>query len=487
MKRRLLTLTLALAMLLSLCACSGGGKTPDDAPAPSASDNKEPDSALANVPDETSVGTDTPADPLTGWILADDPASVTGTVRFWIPFKGGQGMDNLIADFNAIYPNVTVELTSYNNNADGNLGVDAAIIAEEVDVLASFGLANTYRRWENGMFMDLTGKLAEEGIDIAANWGTDAYNYNGTFYTFPCGGLSNYMIINMDKWNAAGLGELPTEWTWDEYLDACRRMTEIAPDGTVACYGGSLNHSISDYMIAQYQVTGKDKYYNADTGLSSFNDPVNVNALQREYNAEVVERIWYPLVSYRTDKLSVQDVYTTGKIASSLASNIFRYLNDTENYPVDWITGCAPFPVEEKGQTNYCSGVGYFSHAGMISTARDQEAAWAFCKYYATYGCKWLIAAGHAPTWKGTEASSVVEVAFGSREKAEQLVDIDSFVRCFANPANPGYVDTKVTAVSDLDDIVSEYALAVMREEYTVEDSCRIMQEKGDAAIQAAS
>ena len=486
MKKRMLTLTLALAMLLALCACGGGDKTPDNTPAPTPSVDTEPNPAPADVPGTEPAVPDTPSDPLTGWILADDPASVTGTVRFWIPFKGNQGMDDLIADFNAIYPNVTVELTSYNNNADGNLGVDTAIMAGEIDVLASFGLPYTYRRWENGMFLDITGKIAEEGIDVAANWGTDAYNYNGSFYTFPCGGLSYFMAINMDKWNAAGLGELPTEWTWDEYLDACRKMTEVAGDGTVECYGGSLNHSINDYMVSQYQVTGQDMYYNADTGLSTFNDPVSVNALQREYNAEVVEKIWYPLVSYRTDKVSVQDVYSTGKIASTMATNLFRYLNDTENYPVDFITGCAPYPVEEKGQTNYCSGVGYFSHAGVVSNAQDQDAAWAFCKYYATYGCKWLIAAGHAPTWKGTEPSSVVEVAFGSMEKAESLVDIESFTRCFANPANPGYADTHVVASNDLSSIVNEYALAVMRGEYSVEEGSRIMQEKGDEAIKAA-
>lgn len=484
MKKRLLSLALALAMLLSLCACGDGNNAPQNDPEPSVSDQNGPaqDPAPADP-----AGPDANADPLTGWIIEDDPESITGTVRFWSPFKGSQGMDNLIADFNAIYPNVTVELTTYNNNSDGNLGVDAAYMAEEIDVLASFGLSNTYRRWENGMFIDLTDKIAEEGIDVVANWGSDAYQYDGKFYTFPCGGLSYFVAINMDKWNAAGLGELPTEWTWDEYLDACRKMTEVADDGTVTCYGGSLNHTISDYMLAQYQVTGKDMYYNTETGLSSFNDPINVNALQREYNAEVVEKIWYPLVSYRTDKINVQDVYTSGKIATSIANNLFRYLNDTENYPVDFITGCAPFPVEEKGQTNYCSGVGYFSHAGVMSNAKDQEAAWAFCKFYATYGCKWLIAAGHAPTWKGTDAGSVVEVAFGSQEKAESLVDIESFTRCFANPDNPGYVDTQVIANTDLGSIVSEYALAVMNDQYTVEEACKIMQEKGDEAIRSAS
>ena len=483
----MLALALALSLVLGLCACGGS-----DSAAPKEKDAAAPPPAAGSAqpsPEEQNSASAPEKDPndITGWILEEDPESMTGTVRFWIPFKGTQGMDALIAEFNEIYPNITVELTSYSNNADGNMGVNAAILAEEVDVLASFGLENTYRRWENNMYMDLTDKLAEEGIDMAANWGTDAYNYNGTYYTLPCGGLSNYVAINMSRWNAAGLGELPEEWTWDEYLEACRKMTEVGADGEAAVFGGSLNHNIADYLLSHYQVTGTDKLYNAETGMASFNDPISVNSLQREYNAEMVEKIWFPILKYRTDGTNIPDMYRSGKIASTVTDNLSRFLNDTENYPVDWITGCAPYPVEEKGQTNYCSGVGHFSHAGIVSTAQDVDAAWAFCKYYATYGSKWLIAAGHAPTWKGTEPSSVVEVAFGSKERAATLVDVESFSRCFANSANPGYVDTQVVAATDLTDIVNEYVLAIMRGEYTVEEGCQIMQEKGDAAIKAAS
>ena len=67
------------------------------------------------------------------------------------------------------------------------MAVNTAIMAGEVDVLASFGLSNAYPRWENGLYLDLTDKCQEEGIDLVANWGTDAYTYDNTIYTFPCG------------------------------------------------------------------------------------------------------------------------------------------------------------------------------------------------------------------------------------------------------------------------------------------------------------
>ena len=41
----------------------------------------------------------------TSWILEED-TSISGDISFWMPFKGSQGMDALIADFNTIYPNI---------------------------------------------------------------------------------------------------------------------------------------------------------------------------------------------------------------------------------------------------------------------------------------------------------------------------------------------------------------------------------------------
>ena len=118
----------------------------------------------------------------TSWILEDD-TSISAEISFWMPFKGSQGMDALIADFNSVYPNIKVTLNTYNNNSDGNLSVNTSIMAGEVDVLASFGLSNAYKRWESGLYEDLTDLVAEEGIDLVANWGSDAFKYDDTVYT----------------------------------------------------------------------------------------------------------------------------------------------------------------------------------------------------------------------------------------------------------------------------------------------------------------
>ena len=414
---------------------------------------------------------------ITSWILAKDPAAVTGTVRFWIPFKGSQGMDDMIAEFNQTYPNVKVELTSYNNNSDGNLAVDAALMAGEIDVLASFGLANAYRRWENSLYMELTDYIEKYNINLVDNWGTDVYKYDDTYYTFPCGGLSYYVSINMTDWNEAGLGELPTEWTWDEYLAACAAMTKKDEAGNTVLYGGSDYHSVNYFTYVWYQVYGHDQYFGED-GLSNFTDPLIVNALKREIKAEVEDKIWYPLEVYRNDNIQTQDVFMGHTAASAISPNMVRFIRDTSKYPTQWITGFAPWPVEEKGQTNYMAGVSNFSHAGIAANCADEEAAWYWLAWYSTYGSRYLICAGHQSSWKGTDTNALVDLVFGSEENAEKLVDVESFKRVVVNYDNPPY--------TDVNKAINEYTRYAHQGLMTAEEAMAQAKQIADEAIKNA-
>jgi len=425
------------------------------------------------------------SDDITSWILEDNPESITGTVRWWMPFKGSQGMDALIEEFNQTYPNIKVELTTYNNNSDGNMAVNTAILAGQVDVLASFSLNYAYSRWANGLYMDITDRCKEEGINLVDNWGTDKFVYEDTIYTFPCGGLAYYIAINMNAWNEAGLGELPTEWTWDEYLDACRKMTKLNDDGTVAVYGGSDYHSMSYATYEYLAKTGCNCYYSAD-GTSSFDEPLIVDHLKMQAKAEIEDKIWFPKSVYRADNIQAQQTFCTGKTASTIICNVTRFLSDTKNYPTDWVTGFAPYPVTEHGQTNYMSGVAPFSHAGICTGCQDVDAAWAFLKWYSTYGVKYLVKAGHQPNWKGTEVGSAIKLLFGSDEEAAKIVDIESHNRVVGNTANPAYYEDEMTAYSTLKSLHDEYCLYALNGTMTPEEAMAEACKLADEAIKNA-
>ena len=423
---------------------------------------------------------------ITSWILEED-TSIAGDISFWMPFKGSQGMDALIADFNKTYPNIKVTLNTYNNNSDGNLSVNTSIMAGEVDVIASFGLSNVYKRWEAGLYEDLTDLVEEEGIDLVANWGSDAFKYDDCIYTFPCGGLSYYVAINMTAWEKAGLGELPTEWTWDEYLAASKAMTEYNEDGTVKVYGGSDYHS-QNYFTYQYGAqVGKNAYYDAD-GTSSFDNPAIIKALEREVQAELVDKIWFPKATYRGDNLQAQQTFLVERVVNSVINpNMVRFLPDTANYGVDFITGFAPWPVDEHGQVNYMSGVSPFSHAGIAfedgRSEEEFEACWAFLKWYSTYGVKYLAAAGHQPNWAGTEAGSALALLFGSEEEAAKFVDVESFKRVVGVATNPQYYEDELTAYSKVNSTLAEYTMYALNGTMTAEQAMLEAAKIADEAI----
>lgn len=483
--KKLLALLLALVMILSMAACGTSEPDPTDPPK---------DTAPGENPTETQGSQESgdegqeEASLNTSWIFAEDPASVTGTVNFYIPFKGSQGMDAMIAEFNETYPNVEVVLNTYNNNSDGNAAVNTAILAGEVDVLASFGLSNTYKRWEAAMFYDLTDLVEENGIDLVEHWGTDAFTYDECIYTFPCGGLSYYICINMDAWNEAGLGELPTEWTWDEYIAACEKMTEYNEAGSVAVYGGSDYHSVNYFTYCSAQIDGLDPYYEAD-GTSSFDSEVYLKALQREYDAEVVNKIWYPKATYRGDNLQTQQIFLQDQLANSAVNpNMVRYMTDRENYGTDWKVGFAPWPVEEAGQVNNMAGVATFSHAGICIDDSDEdfEAAWAWLRWYSTHGVKYLVAAGHQPKWIGTETGAALNLLFGSEEEAAKYLDVESFNRVVGRADLPGYIEQNLTAYSKVDSILKEYTMYALNDQMSPAEAMAEAAKLANEAIQNA-
>ena len=468
--KKLLALLLVLAMVLSMAAC--GTTKPDPTDPPKATDpNKTPGQTTPTTEDDKRVDVE---ELDTSWIVDEDPTAVSGTVNFYIPFKGSQGMDAMIAAFNEIYPNVEIKLNTYSNNSDGNASVNTAILAGEVDVLASFGLANTNKRWEAGLFYDLTDLVEEYGIDLVEHWGTDAFQKDGTIYTFPSGGLCYYITVNLDAWEAAGLGELPLDgWTWDEYLAASKAMTEYNEDGSVAVYGGSDYHSVNYFTYAVAQVVGKDHYYNAE-GMANFDSDAFLKALQREYDAELVDKIWYPKAIYRGDNIQAQQSFLQDQMCNSeVTCNQIRFMADRENYGTDWKVGFLPYPVEEEGQTNYMSGISPFSHSGLCIDESDEDfdAAWAFLRWYSTYGVAYLVAAGHQPNWKGTSDLDPLVLLFGSEEEAAKYMDVESFRAVVGRVDLPAFVELKLTAYSKISSILNEYVMYALNGQMTPEEA----------------
>lgn len=457
--KKIIAVFLALSMVLGLAACTGGTNAPSqEVPASSSSQAGENSSQPASS--------------------AVNPASIEGTVRVWTAYSEEQGMGALAEAFHEKYPNITVEITKANNTADDNVKIDTALMAGgEIDVMLSYGLPRTKARVDAGNFMELTDLVKEAGLDSKRDYGEE-YLYDGKLYTLPIDGIATFVAINTTKWNEAGLGEIPTEWTWDEYLEASKAMTK---DGV---FGGSDYQSLEAAYYPVIQVEGGDVFYDVKGGgLSRFTtDPEFAIALNRKYKAEVEDKIWYKLTDYRANGIQAQDTFLTGQTAMTITTNMFRFLRDTENYPIDFKVAFAPYPVKEKGQTNYMSGITTFGQLAITNTCENKEAAWEFAKFFATEGNIYLSMAGHLPMYKGTNMDNAINVIFGSEEAAEKLIDVDSFKKVVFNFSAPTYQDS--VAYAECEAVWREVLMYIMSGEMTVEDGLKEMQTRCDKIIQ---
>ncbi|MBQ8080314.1 MAG: hypothetical protein IJ240_00275 [Clostridia bacterium] len=205
----------------------------------------------------------------------------------------------------------------------------------------------------------------------------------------------------------------------------------------------------------------------------------------------MVDKIWFPKATYRADNLQTQMLYCGQNqevhVASAINPNMPRFLADQANYPTDYITAFAPYPVNEKGQTNYMSGVSPFSHSGICRGCQDMDAAWAFLKWYSTYGVKYLVAAGHQPNWIGTDPADAVSLLFGSEEEAAKIIDIDSFKRVVGVSTNPSYYEDVLTAYSDINSLVVEYSMYALNDTMDVDEALNTLTELANEAIADAN
>ena len=194
-------------------------------------------------------------------------------LHFVCAYAANYGMQDLIDDFEATHPNVKIILDVYNNSTDGNQAVDNMLMAGDlIDMQLASGLGKTNTRAASGFYVNLDDRIAEWGIDMADTFGVDIKFRDAEgeehYFGVPVDALQWYVAINMTEWENAGLGELPTAWTWDEYIAACRAMTHDGIPGGADVLDGGYN-----WVNHVRQVYGADVWYDEDGNSAILSNP----------------------------------------------------------------------------------------------------------------------------------------------------------------------------------------------------------------------
>ncbi len=215
--------------------------------------------------------------------------------------------------------------------------------------------------------------------------------YKGKVYAVPSSTDDRALYYNRTLFRESGMDPDRPPRTWDELLDAAKRLTKLNADGSFARIGFIPNYGNSWLYLYSWQNGGE--FMSADGSRCTLDNPHSVAALDfmvQVYDAlGGVTKVDAFASGFQAQEL---DPFLTGKVAMKIDGNwvlqgIGRYRPD-----LDFAVAPAPVPRErleqtiggKKGRFNgeppFITWSGGFSYAIPRGARRSRE-AWVFIKW----------------------------------------------------------------------------------------------------------
>mgnify|MGYP003290701787 CR=1 FL=1 len=376
--RKVLALTLAAVMTMSLVACGGSTETTEapateektEAPAAEAETKEEAPAAEAEA--EAPAGVPT----YTQIALGEDYTDLTAEIK-WIHHKTDRAedgtIDAMIAEFNKVYPNITVvpeAVTDYAEDSllrlsTGDWGDIMFIPAVDKAELANYFLP----------FDTLENMSAE--INFA-----DAWEFDGMSYGVPYMANAQGVLYNKAVFEAAGVTELPkTPEAFIAALQAIKDNTDAIPlytnyaagwtMGAWDAYIGTVSEGDNTYMNQKF-VHDADPFADPGDGTGIYNlykilyDAVANGLIEDDYTT--------------TDWEGCKGMINRGEIGTMvLGSWAYAQMVAAGDHGED--IGYMPFPMTVGG-TQYVAAGGDYNFAINVNASDDNKtAAMVFVKW----------------------------------------------------------------------------------------------------------
>ena len=473
MKRKKLMAAGMAALLTFSCLAGCGGTATETASAGGASEEAVESSAA-------------PAQESSADQAAEAESSGSGevvTIRMWGGVPPERGPQQVCDNFNELYKDkgIQVEYERFVNDETGNLKLETNLLSGTgVDLYMSYGIDALTKRAQGEMALDLTELMERDGFDQKAYFGdmAEAYYVDGKPYCLPTK-LDQYgIVINKTMFDEAGI-EVPTEWTFEEFREIAKQLTH--GEGQDKVYGIFWNtqqdiSGMFNYLIAQ--TNGGDPMYLSETE-TAFEDPVVLQAVQLVNDMMNVDGTSPTHTDSVTQKLSQEGLFLTGKCAMTIGPWMIRSIKDTENYPHDFVTAFAPYPVVEEGQRNYTQG-GYGDLLSINPKSEHIEEAWEFAKWYATEGMLPMAEGGRVPSSNTYDLQAVTDAFL---KGAEEIIEAESTQKVLIAPADNYAVPSITNHIAEVKKVLTEELELIFIGEKTVEQGMADAKTRADEIL----
>ena len=401
MMKKILALLLAVVLCVGLTACSAP-KQPDPTEAP----------VVTEAPTEAPVVTEAPTEEPVE--VAYDGSPVT--IKFYHTMGSNLAavLDAYIAEFNAIYPNITVEYTSVGSYDDVRDQISTEITVGSQpniaycypDHVAMYNLAQAVQTLDTyidsaAMAVTADGSYApvalsaEQKADFIEGYYNEGKQFgDGLMYTMPLSKSTEVLYYNKTFFDANNL-TVPS--TWEEMEKLCAAIKAIDPNSIPLGYDSESNWFIT--MCEQYQ----SPYTSATGDHFLFNNEQNRAFIKMFHN-------WMSKGYLTTQKL--YGAYTSGLFTSTGETKSYMSIGSsagaTHQRPVA-VDGVYPFEVgiATIPQVN-ADAPKVISQGPSVcifkkADAKEVVASWLFVKFLTTtveFQAEFSMASGYVPVLK---------------------------------------------------------------------------------------
>lgn len=234
---------------------------------------------------------------------------------------------------------------------------------EAIDVIQFPSLGGVLERAERGALAPLNEFYEKESLVPEDEYFVNPKlgdKYYGMQYTKS----TNYVMLNKDALDEAGLEVPKYGWTWDDYREYAKKLTK--GEGVDKRYG-SYFHTWELYMNAPAQTMMKDPFVYED-GTTILADPTYKYFFQLRKDMEEKDKSAKPYSDVLAAKLNYRTEFFNEEAAMILTGNFtIADPGNTEQYPHEFKTAFAPVPVPPAGWEPKEYEGKYFTSGNMLA------------------------------------------------------------------------------------------------------------------------
>ena len=361
-------------------------------------------------------------------------AELSGTIRYstWGSVTEKEINEQIIAAFMEENPGCTVELDYI--PSDYVQAIDTMFLGGDApDVI--YGHPHYFAAWaKEGLVMDLTD-MFEENKDFFYDdhFTTELYSryiYQGQNVATVNGSDTFLLYYNKDMFDAAGVAYPTDEWTWDDFVEAGKKLTNT--EGDYKQYAMVMNN----IQPIIYSIGGR--YYDDMENPTKvvYNSAETVAALQFGHDC-IFE---YGISPDTTDSELLGGSFSTGRVALCIdgAWGIANYAN------CDFAWDVAQIPLRNAGDEHVTSA--YYAGYAVNAFTKNPELAKAFAMYFQSERAQMLLAGQGLITVIDENVATSDEVLKGEKapeHAALRVTTVPTSIGGYANLTNLAEVQDK--------------------------------------------